>query len=469
MDDEINELARELARLRRRAWMQVLFAWLNPKQCVEIMRRRRLPLVAPHDLDRTSHMLRHAIDHVPFYRSRVAAKNLDLSDPVVALQAFPLVTRMDLQRHFADMIARDTGGNMAATPLSVFRTSGSTGVPCSHIRETERATTYDGLLWRRMLTSIQAPLRGEVVDLGIRMSLDDPYLEPTILPPYSYMWWNVPSLTTPEAMVEAAAMALVAEPIVILGMPSRLVVFEEICRSVGRQLSPRIVLTSFEQLTLSTREHLRAAFRCPVRSFYGTAEMGLLGFECEAGRYHFDEDVSHVEVLDEQGRTTPPGEVGLLVVTSLQCQVMPLIRYASGDLARRPEVEDCPCGRRSPSIASLEGRQSVQLRSVNGDRLSPYWIMNRIDGLGLADYQLVQRRAGDLEVIVRPGSTVDPAALTAIENWLREVRRTPMTVRLVPTGEFIMARNGKRNPVVTFDAQDGAATATAEARPAAES
>ena len=70
--------------------------------------------------------------------------------------------------------------------------------------------------------------------------------------------------------------------------------------------------------------------------------------ECieERNGSHVHEDHFLPEVVDpESGEQLPEGELGVLVLTTLTKQALPLVRYWTGDLASLGS-EPCSCGRR---------------------------------------------------------------------------------------------------------------------------
>ncbi len=77
---------------------------------------------------------------------------------------------------------------------------------------------------------------------------------------------------------------------------------------------------------------------------YATSDVGLIGYydkTCEENEYRSIEDYIHVEIVDE--KTLKPikkkNEEGILVVTNLFRQLMPIIRYPAGDKAMWVEDE----------------------------------------------------------------------------------------------------------------------------------
>ena len=73
--------------------------------------------------------------------------------------------------------------------------------------------------------------------------------------------------------------------------------------------------------------------------------MGLAGaVTCPAFQgMHLRENDILAEIVDQAGNPLPAGCWGELVITTLQAEAMPLIRYRTGDYTRF-YAEPCPCG-----------------------------------------------------------------------------------------------------------------------------
>ena len=104
-------------------------------------------------------------------------------------------------------------------------------------------------------------------------------------------------------------------------------------------------------------------------SFGMTEMMGPgVAFECkEQNGMHIWEDYFIVEIVDPQ--TLEPvedGDVGELVLTTINREAMPLLRYRTRDLTRIIPG-DCPCGRHHKRMDRMKGRSDdmIVLRGVN--------------------------------------------------------------------------------------------------------
>lgn len=103
---------------------------------------------------------------------------------------------------------------------------------------------------------------------------------------------------------------------------------------------------------------------------FGMSEMNGPGvaFECkEQNGLHIWEDYVIAEIVDPVTlQPVADGEVGELVLTTLNREAMPLIRYRTRDLTCFI-TGDCPCGRTHRRIARFQGRSDdmIILRGVN--------------------------------------------------------------------------------------------------------
>ena len=109
---------------------------------------------------------------------------------------------------------------------------------------------------------------------------------------------------------------------------------------------------------------------------FGMSEMNGPGvaFECtEQNGMHFWEDCFLVEIIDpETEEPLPEGEVGELVLTTHDREMMPLIRYRTRDLTRILPGK-CPCGRTHIRIDRIKGR-SDDMFIIKGVNIFPMQI-----------------------------------------------------------------------------------------------
>lgn len=122
----------------------------------------------------------------------------------------------------------------------------------------------------------------------------------------------------------------------------------------------------------SEEQRLRIEQLLGVKAYncFGMSEMNGPGvaFECtEQNGLHIWEDYVIVEIVDpETLQPLPDGEVGELVLTTINREAMPLIRYRTRDLTSIIQGE-CKCGRTHRRITRFKGRSDdmIILKGVN--------------------------------------------------------------------------------------------------------
>ena len=114
-----------------------------------------------------------------------------------------------------------------------------------------------------------------------------------------------------------------------------------------------------EPHTEEHRRRIEEMFGVKAYNSFGLSEMNGPGvaFECtEQNGLHVWEDAYIVEIIDPITlQPVPDGEVGELVMTTLDRQAMPVIRYRTRDLTRFLPGE-CPCGRTHRRLDRITGR-----------------------------------------------------------------------------------------------------------------
>lgn len=180
---------------------------------------------------------------------------------------------------------------------------------------------------------------------------------------------------------------------------------------------------------------------------FGMSEMcgPGVGFECkEQNGLHFWEDYYIVEIVDpETLEPVPDGEIGELVLTSINREAMPLLRYRTRDLTR-VLGRSCPCGRNHIRLDRMKGRSDdmMVLRGVNIFPIQIEKILMQYKELA-SNYLITLTTDANndnmtVEVELEELFTDDYQKLTALQKSITralkdEILLTPI-VKLVPKG-----------------------------------
>jgi len=163
---------------------------------------------------------------------------------------------------------------------------------------------------------------------------------------------------------------------VIFSTPSYALTIAEKASELGinlRDSSLRVGVFGAEPWSEEMRREIEERLGIKAMESYGLTEMGGPGvaFGCsEKSGLHINEDHYIAEIIDPvTEEPLPMGEEGELVLTSIQREAMPLIRYRVRDLTRLRR-EPCGCGRTLLKMERVAARSDDML-IVNGVNLFP--------------------------------------------------------------------------------------------------
>ena len=218
----------------------------------------------------------------------------------------------------------------------------------------------------------------------------------------------------------------------------------------------RVLCIGAEPHSEEQRKRIEENLGVKAYNSYGISEMMGPGvaFECqEQNGLHIWEDYFIVEIIDPVTlEPLPDGELGELVLTTINREAMPLLRYRTRDLTRILPG-DCPCGRHHKRLARLQGRSDdmMILKGVNIFPIQIEKILLKFKELS-TDYliTLETKENGDtmtIDVELSQLFTDDYTRLQRLEKDITrllkdEILITPK-VRLVPKGTLAVSDEKK--------------------------
>ena len=177
------------------------------------------------------------------------------------------------------------------------------------------------------------------------------------------------------------------------------------------------------------RAELEEKLGYKVLDVYGLTEtMGPgVAVECwEQDGLHLAEDHFLAEIIDpDTGEVLPDGEWGELVITTLDREATPVVRYRTRDITRIIPGE-CKCGRTHRRIARLHGRTDDML-IIRGVNVFPSQIENVMETFPqLASWYQIELDTKDSLDIVTLKAEVNPDfdldEITEIERLQQQIR-----------------------------------------------
>ena len=375
------------------------------------------PTIVPLDrVDDVAPALRAALLHALTFRvyrehfsaARIAERDIRDGDPVSVLRRAPLLESSTLSALADESIATLDG------IVDIEVSSGTTGTPKRRlITETDACVETELLARLFEICGIGPGDRVACVDTGpltLMASFTGALELLDVAEAYAYT-------VSPDA--DATVDGLTAlDPTVIVTIPSiiaRCVDALEARMAAGRAASLRRLVYAGEPLSRPTRHRLEHRLGLEVFAYYGASETSALGVEC-----------AFIE-LAYRGRDSRDAEI---VVTTLNQEGLPLVRYPLGDIVR-PIGSACPCGLRLP-LVDVIGRTDATV-SVMGTKLSYASLLDAVyrDHDGPRHMQIVLDRGATELITLRL-----PVGMRAAEATVKKavLRHEPELAFLVGAG-----------------------------------
>ncbi len=334
--------------------------------------------------ERTTHqreMLRQTLKRAaqsPYYGAILKKIDLETTDPLALLSDIPFTEKQNLRDYFPY--------GFLTVPLTelvrLHSSSGTTGTPTVVFYTRNDIEQWSDLLARSMYMTGVRP--GDVFQNMMGYGLFTGGLG------FHYGAEKLGMLTIPSGPGNSKRQIWFMQTFkttVIHILPSYalhlMAYFRELDIKPGVDTQVKVAFIGAEPHTAETRQKIEDFYQIKAYNSYGLSEICGPGvaFECPAQQgMHIWEDHFLVEIIDPHtGAIRSDGEEGELVITTLQKEGMPLLRYRTRDLTTLT-TEPCSCGRTHARIARIKGRTDDML-IINGVNIFPMQIEKALMGI----------------------------------------------------------------------------------------
>ena len=327
------------------------------------------PEIEKLQLERLQKTVRHCMNS-PFYKQRFAENHLSPEDirSLDDLQKIPFTTKADMRANYPFGLV---AGNMHEDGVRIHSSSGTTGTPTVIVHSRHDLESWANLVARCLYA------------VGIRKTdvfqNSSGYGMFTGGLGFQYGAERLGALTVPAAAGNSKRQIKFITDFrttALHAIPSYAIRLAEVFQEEGidpASTTLKTLVIGAEPHTDEQRRKIERILGVKAYNSFGMTEMNGPGvaFECtEQNGMHLWEDCYLVEIINpETGEPVPDGEIGELVLTTLDREMMPLIRYRTRDLTRiLPGT--CPCGRTHLRIDRIKGR-SDDMFIIKGVNIFP--------------------------------------------------------------------------------------------------
>ena len=168
-------------------------------------------------------------------------------------------------------------------------------------------------------------------------------------------------------------------------------------------IQPKLIFSTAIGLSPELQTQFQKYFGCPVINWYAATEVGPIACSLpkQEGLVVLAPDL-YVEIVDAHGVPVEEGVMGEICVTGGRNPYLPLLRYRTGDFAKRSLITDHN-GRCRHVLHSLQGREWVSFVAANEQVINSVDIDRVIRDCGVfVQHQVHQKSDRTLHIRLRP-------------------------------------------------------------------
>lgn len=353
----------------------------------------------------------HAQAHVPFYRDTSRLRPLFASNGSISWERWneiPRLTRRELQQNFEalrpETLSPEHGGVEAAM------TSGTTGEPVT--------VMHSDLFSKPVFAALMLrDFERHRIDPNKHLAHLSPYLpedfEQGRAGQHDQWYWGLLDLgyrgtrTDLSDMLPASTLvdkvaALKPDYLRVQPAALELMVAHDTSSVLARSGLAGIICVG-EDFEGDARTEIARQLGCSIVQVYSSTECGRMATTCaECGRYHVHAETAYLEVVNDDGTPTAPGDTGSVLATPLYNYAMPLIRYDHADEAIPGDSGHCSV--QLPALSAILGKRHMPFVFPDGTAIrSSLRAGIVVKFLGAEAFQFVQVAPDRCEIRFVPG------------------------------------------------------------------
>lgn len=397
--------------------------------------KQQIPSINPEE--KLVAMANYAIEHVPYYRKRYAGAIIKTADDF--RRTFGFIDKDTVRDNYTDFISDEA----ASLPHVELRTSGTSGKPMRFLIPANRYVTEMAFVtgvWQHSGWNydIKGTIRRKQLPAG-RDYMVNPATREIIFD----------GNRSDEAYVRKVHRVLTRNRVhTLYGYPSGVMRMVRLFLKYGLSTSGihRVLLTS--ESVPPPIYNFFTNLGIKIATFYGHTEK-LVFIEQLSGAPTFaiEPGYGFCEIIGSDGKEAMEGEI---VGTTFYNRVMPLLRYRTGDFARKQGTTAVIDGIEKPILSAVEGRrEQTQVVRTDGTvlNLSSIEIHDefslKVDGV-----QFIQNEPGKLTVRVVPSCGYSQADADFMRQYYGKAMLGEENVTIEEADELILQPNGKALTVI---------------------
>lgn len=240
---------------------------------------------------------------------------------------------------------------------------------------------------------------------------------------------------------------------VLGGYASSLFVLAKQAEQKGTKLKFSAAITWGDKLFDHYRKQIERTFDTQVFETYGSAEGLMMAAQKDLPYMYIMTNNVYLELLDDEGNEVKDGDIGHVVVTSLNAYAMPLIRYRIGDLAIKLPRDKYPQNRdlSFPLLQRVIGRDTDLVKTKSGK----YMVVHSFTGIfehisEIKQFCVVQRELNGIEIEYVPAHNFKLPILDSIRAQIISALGEEFSISFKAVTDIKPTKSGKPQIIQSF-------------------
>lgn len=237
------------------------------------------------------------------------------------------------------------------------------------------------------------------------------------------------------------------------GYASSLFVFSKFSKRNNLNIKFSGAVSWGDKLFKHYKQSINSEFKVNVKETYASAEGLMIAAQLDLEYMYIMSPNVYIEILDDNGNEVSDGEMGNVIVTSLNAFAMPLIRYKIGDLAIKLPKSEYPSNYKLnlPLLKRVIGRDTDIIKTVSGK----YLVVHSFTGIfehykEIIQFCVIQDNLKSIKIKIIVSKEFHENILNSIKNDLNKYTHGELNVDFQIVNKIAATPSGKPQIIISY-------------------
>lgn len=412
-------------------FMKSLEEWRS----IQMLSETELDTLQKHKIEQ---LLNHAVTNIPYYKTHYTRKNISIKD-------FPIMTKEIIKLNLENLLWHPNKKNQLVCEKS-SGSSGIQGMVYMSRKEQSKIMALQTLMWEWAGYQIGK----EFLQTGMTKNRSTIKTLKDLLLRVDY---QVAFGLSEQEIHDILTKHINKKNMLFGGYASSLYLFAQTAIKYNiKNIQFEAVISWGDKMFDHYRSTIESGFNCKVYDIYGSTEGFVISGQKDLNYHYVFTPHVYLEILDKDGNEVKDGEIGHVVVTSLDAFEMPLIRYNLGDLAIKLPRSEYPKNRslQLPLLQKIVGRETDIVYTPNGKGL----IVHTFTGImehyqEIKQFRVLQTTLDKITIEYIPNDHFNPTMLSQVKSRIYKEVNEEFNIEFIEVANIPNSPSGKPQIIVS--------------------